>query len=201
MSEGYVYEAINGASKEKLPVIFAIQDNGYGISVPKKDQTATRKVANNFNSFKNLRVIHCNGKDVFDSMNAMTEAKRHALEAEEPVMVQANCVRMRSHSNSDRHELYRSEAERNYVLDYDPLAKYRRMLIRYERFTEEELAAIEADAKTIVKTAHKAALKSSDPDPESIFDFVLPEAYESEKYPDGLHEEDGEKEKVDYWSE
>ncbi|MHA7109364.1 alpha-ketoacid dehydrogenase subunit alpha/beta [Sunxiuqinia elliptica] len=196
LSEGYVYEAINGASKEKLPVIFAIQDNGYGISVPKKDQTATRKVANNFNSFKNLRVIHCNGKDVFDSMNAMTEAKRHALEAEEPVMVQANCVRMRSHSNSDRHELYRSEAERNYVLDYDPLAKYRRMLIRYERFTEEELAAIEADAKTIVKAAHKAALKAPDPDPESIFDFVLPEAYESEKYPDGLHEEDGEKKKL-----
>ncbi len=196
LSEGYVYEAINGASKEKLPVIFAIQDNGYGISVPKKDQTATRKVANNFNSFKNLRVIHCNGKDVFDSMNAMTEAKRHALEAEEPVMVQANCVRMRSHSNSDRHELYRSEAERNYVLDYDPLAKYRRMLIRYERFTEEELAAIEADAKAIVKTAHKAALKAPDPDPESIFDFVLPEAYESEKYPDGLHEEDGEKKKL-----
>ncbi len=196
LSEGYVYEAINGASKEKLPVIFAIQDNGYGISVPKKDQTATRKVANNFNSFKNLRVIHCNGKDVFDSMNAMTEAKRHALEAEEPVMVQANCVRMRSHSNSDRHELYRSEAERNYVLDYDPLAKYRRMLIWYERFTEEELAAIEADAKAIVKTAHKAALKAPDPDPESIFDFVLPEAYESEKYPDGLHEEDGEKKKL-----
>ncbi len=196
LSEGYVYEAINGASKEKLPVIFAIQDNGYGISVPKKDQTATRKVANNFNSFKNLRVIHCNGKDVFDSMNAMTEAKRHALEAEEPVMVQANCVRMRSHSNSDRHELYRSEAERNYVLDYDPLTKYRRMLIRYERFTEEELAAIEADAKAIVKTAHKAALKAPDPDPESIFDFVLPEAYESEKYPDGLHEEDGEKKKL-----
>lgn len=196
LSEGYVYEAINGASKEKLPVIFAIQDNGYGISVPKKDQTATRKVANNFNSFKNLRVIHCNGKDVFDSMNAMTEAKRHAVEAEEPVLVQANCVRMRSHSNSDRHELYRSEAERNYVLDYDPLAKYRRMLIRYERFTEEELTAIEADAKAIVKAAHKAALKAPDPDPKSIFDFVLPEAYESEKYPDGLHEEDGEKKKL-----
>ncbi len=39
-SEGYVYEAINGASNEKLPVIFVFQDNRYGISVPKKDQTA-----------------------------------------------------------------------------------------------------------------------------------------------------------------
>jgi 2-oxoisovalerate dehydrogenase E1 component len=48
VSEGFVYEAFNGADKEKLPVVFVIQDNGYGISVPKKDQTAQRKVANNF---------------------------------------------------------------------------------------------------------------------------------------------------------
>ena len=43
---------------------------------PKKDQTANRKVANNFSGFKNLNIIHCNGKDVFDSMNAMYEAKK-----------------------------------------------------------------------------------------------------------------------------
>ena len=42
VSEGFVYEAFNGADKEQLPVIFVIQDNGYGISVPKKDQTAQR---------------------------------------------------------------------------------------------------------------------------------------------------------------
>ncbi|WP_339738694.1 thiamine pyrophosphate-dependent enzyme [uncultured Sunxiuqinia sp.] len=196
LSEGYVYEAINGASKEKLPVIFAVQDNGYGISVPKKDQTATRKVANNFKSFKNLRIIHCNGKDVFDSMNAMTEAKKHVLEVGEPVIVQANCVRMRSHSNSDRHDLYRSEAERQYVLDYDPLAKFRRLLIRYKRFTEEEIVALEAEAKVTLKAAHKAALAAPDPDPETYPDFVIPEPYISEKYPDGVHDEEGEKKKL-----
>jgi len=75
VSEGYVYEAINGASTEKLPVIFVFQDNGYGISVPKADQTANRKVANNFTGFKNLEIFHCNGKDVFDSMNTMIAAK------------------------------------------------------------------------------------------------------------------------------
>ena len=196
LSEGFVYEAINGASTEKLPVIFTVQDNGYGISVPKKDQTATRKVANNFSGFKNLRIIHCNGKDVFDSMNAMTEAKRHVLEVGEPVIVQANCIRMRSHSNSDRHELYRSETERNYVVEYDPLAKYRRLLVRYKRFTEEELVAIEEEAKVILKAAHKAALKAPDPDPETYLDFVLPEPYVSEKYPEGIHQEEGEKKKL-----
>ena len=54
-SEGYVYEALNGASREMLPVIFVIQDNGYGISVPKADQTANRKVADNFSGLKNMK--------------------------------------------------------------------------------------------------------------------------------------------------
>jgi 2-oxoisovalerate dehydrogenase E1 component len=196
VSEGFVYEAFNGADKEELPVVFVIQDNGYGISVPKKDQTAQRKVANNFSGFKNLRIIHCNGKDVFDSMNAMAEAKRYALEESKPVIVQANCVRMHSHSNSDDHLLYRSEAERNYVMEYDPLEKYRRMLLRYERFTEEELLAVEEEARQEIKTAHKAALKAPDPTPESIFDFVLPEPYAADKYPDGVHSEEGDKKKL-----
>lgn len=196
VSEGYVYEAITGADKEELPVIFVIQDNGYGISVPKMDQTAQRKVANNFSGFKNTRIIHCNGKDVFDSMNAMTEAKRYAIEESKPVILQANCVRMGSHSNSDDHLLYRSQSERNYVVDYDPLAKYRRMLLRYERFTEEELQAIEAEVKMEIKTAHKAAMAAPDPKPESIHDYVLADGIGSDKYPEGLHGEEGEKKKL-----
>ncbi|MCL3781131.1 2-oxoisovalerate dehydrogenase [Prolixibacteraceae bacterium JC049] len=188
VSEGYVYEAINGASREQLPVLFVFQDNGYGISVPKKDQTANRKVADNFRGLKHLRIIHCNGKDVFDSMNAMTEAKKHIQEKGEPVIVQANCVRMHSHSNSDRHELYRSENEMSYVREYDPLAKYRRLILRYKRATEEELQAIEAEVKKDVKAAHKKAMAAPDPDPASIFDFVMPEAHQPEKYTDGLHD-------------
>lgn len=196
VSEGYVYEAINGASNEKLPVIFVFQDNGYGISVPKKDQTANRKVANNFLGFKNLRIIHCNGKDVFDSMNAMTEAKAWIEEKKMPVIVQANCVRIHSHSNSDRHELYRDDQELNYVAEYDPVAKFRRMLLRYNRFTVEELEVIEAEIKDEVKAAHKKAISSADPDPASIHDFVIADAYKSQKYPEGLHDFTGPKLKL-----
>ena len=193
VSEGYVYEAINGASNEKLPVIFVIQDNGYGISVPKSDQTANRKVANNFTGFKNLKIIHCNGKDVFDSMNAMTEAKKHAIEKEEPVIVQANCVRMGAHSNSDRHELYRDDYEINYVAEYDPLAKFKRLLIRYNRFTSAFLLKIEEEVKQEVKKAHKVALSAPDPDPGSIHKYVIPDGYQSEKYPEGIHKSEGNK--------
>jgi 2-oxoisovalerate dehydrogenase E1 component len=197
VSEGYVYEAINGASREKLPVVFVFQDNGYGISVPKEDQTANRKVAHNFEGFKNLRIIYCNGKDIFDSMNAMEEAVNWAKKEQSPVIVHANCVRIGSHSNSDRHELYRDENELNYVREYDPIAKYRRMLTRYKRATEEELKKIEEEVTMEVKSAHKKALKSPDPKPESIHEFVYPEPYKSEKYPDGIHNQnDGESMKL-----
>lgn len=192
-SEGYVYEAINGASKEKLPVIFVLQDNGYGISVPKKDQTANRKVSENFTGFKNLKIIHCNGKDVFDSMNAMTEARDYAISTSCPVIVHANCVRIGSHSNSDKHTLYRDEHELAYVKAADPLFKFRRMLLRYKIFTEEELVEIEAASKKELQLANRKAMAAPDPDPATVFDFVMPDPYMPEKYVDGTHSFDGEK--------
>lgn len=192
VSEGYVYEAINGASTERLPVIFVIQDNGYGISVPKSEQTANRKVADNFVGFKNLKIIHCNGKDVFDSMNAMTAAREYAISTSNPVIVQANCVRMGSHSNSDKQTLYRDEHELAYVKEADPLLKFRRMLLRYKRFTEAELKQIEEDAKKELSQANKKAIAAPDPDPKTIFDFVSPEPYHPKKYVDGTHNDTGE---------
>ncbi|MFT4222636.1 alpha-ketoacid dehydrogenase subunit alpha/beta [Dysgonomonas sp.] len=193
MSEGYVFEAINGASKEGLPVIFVIQDNGYGISVPKKDQTANRKAVDNYSGIKNLRIMYCNGKDVFESMDTMAEAREYAIANQTPVLVHANCVRIGSHSNSDKHTLYRDENELKYVKEADPLHKFRRMLLRYKRFTEEELQAIEAEVKKEVSAANKKALAAPDPDPKSIFDFVVPEPYQPQKYVDGTHNEEGEK--------
>lgn len=195
VSEGYVYEAINGASNEELPVVFVFQDNGYGISVPKEDQTANRKVAKNFEGFKNLHILYCNGKDVFDSMNTMEEAVAWAKREQKPVLVHANCVRIGSHSNSDRHELYRDENELSYVKEYDPLAKYRRLLLRYNRATEEELKEIEEKVKAEVKAAHKKGITAPQPTPESIYDFVIPEPYAADKYPDGLHNSEGEAKK------
>jgi 2-oxoisovalerate dehydrogenase E1 component len=192
VSEGYVYEAINGATNELLPVVFVFQDNGYGISVPKEDQTANRKVANNFSGFKNLKIFHCNGKDVFDSMNTMFAAKEWVIANQMPAIVQANCVRMHSHSNSDRHELYRDANELEYVKKADPLAKYRRMLIRYKRLSEAELLAIDERVKIEIKEAHKKAMAAPDPTPESIHQFVIAEPYVSQKYPTGEHNQSGE---------
>ena len=192
VSEGYVYEAINGASNEKLPVVFVFQDNGYGISVPKRDQTANEFVADNFSGFKNLQIIHCDGKDVFDSMNAMTAAKKHAFEKSEPVIVHAHCVRIGSHSNSDKHELYRDEKEIAAAKKQDPLPKFRKALITSKKFTEKELTEIEAECKAEMLDAHKKGVKAPHPTPESIYDFVIPEPYAGDKYGDGTQDETGE---------
>jgi 2-oxoisovalerate dehydrogenase E1 component len=189
VSEGYCYEAINGASREKLPVIFVFQDNGYGISVPKSDQTANERVADNFTGFKNLQIIHCDGKDFFDSMNAMEAAKKHVLEKMEPVIVHAMCVRIGSHSNSDKHELYRDEKELADAKAQDPLAKFRSQLLKHQIFTESELVEIEAACKDELMQAHKEGVKAPHPTPESIHDFVIGKAYECKKYPTGVHTE------------
>ncbi len=196
VSEGYVYEAINGASNEKLPVIFVFQDNGYGISVPKKDQTANRKVADNFRGFKNLRIIYCDGKDVLNSMNAMQEAREHALETSEPVIVHASVVRIGSHSNSDRHDLYRDERELHCVQAHDPMLKIQKLLLENKIYTEAELDEIDKQMNKKIAEAHKKVLKAPDPDPATIHDFVIPEPYKAEKYPDGIHQEEGEKKKL-----
>lgn len=192
VSEGYCYEAINGASNEKLPVVFVFQDNGYGISVPKSDQTANEFVCDNFTGFKNLEIFKCDGKDVFDSMNTMIAAREHALTKSEPVIVHAMCVRIGNHSNSDNHEWYRDEEERAAAKAQDPLPRFKEELLKNKVFTQKEIDAIEAQAKEILLDAHSKAMKAPNPTPESIFDFVVPPAYIPQKYVDGTHDFQGE---------
>jgi 2-oxoisovalerate dehydrogenase E1 component len=187
-SEGYVFEAINGASNEKLPVLFVFQDNQYGISVPQKDQSANRRAAENYRGIKNLKIMYCDGKNVFDSMNTIFEAKEHIEKYGEPVIVHANCVRIHSHSNSDKHELYRDDQERECVRLSDPLERFKIQLLHSGKFTEQEIKALDDEAKKLISAAHKKAIVAPDPTPESIHNFVLPEAYESSKYPEGLHD-------------
>ena len=187
-SEGYVFEAINGASNEKLPVLFVFQDNQFGISVPQRDQSANRRAAENYRGIKNLKIMYCDGKNVFDSMNTMFAAKEYIEKNGEPVIVHANCVRIHSHSNSDKHELYRDENERHCVRLSDPLERFRIQLLHSGKFTQEEIDSLDAEAKKVISAAHKKAIIAPDPTPESIYDFVIPEPYVSTKYPEGNHD-------------
>ena len=124
-------------------------------------------------------------------MNAMTLAKKYVKEKGHPVIVHANCVRMGSHSNSDRHELYRDEAEISEAVAQDPLKRFRERLVYSGAFTEEELDELDKKAKKEVSAAHKKVIASPDPDPSSIYDFVIPDPYIPEKFADGIPDGSG----------
>jgi 2-oxoisovalerate dehydrogenase E1 component len=191
-SEGYFYEAVNGASREKLPVVFVVQDNGYGISVPKSEQTANEFASDNFRSFQNVAVIHADGRDVFDCFRAMREAVDWARAGRGCALVHAACVRIGPHSNSDRQELYRSPEELSRAREADPVPIFRRRLLEEGLLTEAELAEIEERNRRAYDEAAERARRAPDPSPSSIFEHVVPEAWVPESWAAGLPDGSGE---------
>jgi len=176
-SEGYFYEAVNGATQGQYPVIFVIQNNGYGISVPIEEASANTNVSDNFRGFANLKIVNVDGTDILDSWRGMQEAIEFVRSGAGPAMVHAKCVRIGSHSNSDRHELYRSKEELAEAKEHDPVRKLRALLIDEKIATDEELAAIEAENKKILLEAADRAEAMPDPEPESYKEFLIPDPY------------------------
>jgi len=175
-SEGYYYEAVNGADREKLPLVFVIQNNKYGISVPLHEQTTNLVVSDNFSGFTNLKIIQCDGRDPMDSFRAMMAARDYALSGAGPAMVHADCDRIGSHSNSDNHELYRGKEDLDAMKLRDPLPRMRATIIEAGVATEEEVLLLEEANKVAVFAAADAVEPLADPAPESYIEFLLPEA-------------------------
>jgi 2-oxoisovalerate dehydrogenase E1 component len=190
-SEGYFYEAVNGASHERLPVVFVIQDNGYGISVPKADQTANEFAADNFSGFKNLSIIHCDGTDVFDSFRAMRQAVDFVRSGRGAVLVHARCVRIGSHSNSDRQDLYRSPEELAAAKAADPLPRFVRRALEEEILTADDVHDIESRNRQLYEEAADRVRVAPDPDPATIFDHLVPEPWTPADWPAGLPDGSG----------
>lgn len=175
-SEGYYYESVNGADREKLPVIFVIQNNKYGISVPLHEQTTNLVVSDNFRGFTNLRIFNVDGRDPVASFKVLQEARDYALSGAGPAMVHADCDRIGSHSNSDNHELYREKDEIEAMKQRDPLPRFRASLIAAGIATEEQLKAIEDANKKAIFAAADIVEPSPDPAPSSYVDFVVPDS-------------------------
>lgn len=176
-SEGYFYEAINTASLEQLPVVFVIQNNGYGISVPVTDQSANTRVSDNLVGFKYLKIFNCDGRDPFDSYRALKAAQDYVLSGEGPAVVHADCDRIGSHSNSDRHELYRSEEELHRVASRDPLLQFRYHILKNGLITEEELLKLEEENRQRIFQAADIAEAAPDADGSTWDQYVIPEPY------------------------
>lgn len=173
-SEGFFYEAVNGSTREQIPAIFVIQNNKYGISVPVSEQSANHRVADNFRGFNNLLITYCDGTDILDSYRAMQEAYEWCLSGRGAAMVHADCVRIGSHSNSDRQELYRSPEELEAVKLRDPLTRFQDWLLKNEVTTEEELHHIHEENQNFFRESADKAEAAPPADPSTILDFVIP---------------------------
>ncbi|TAK56979.1 MAG: 2-oxoisovalerate dehydrogenase [Bacteroidetes bacterium] len=177
VSEGYVYEAISGAAREKLPVVFVFQNNKYGISVPIVEQAANENVAENFSGFKDVKIVNVDGTNVFDCWRGMQEVLDYVQSGKGPAIYHADCVRLQSHSNSDKHELYRSVEEIAEAQMYDPVKRFRNYLLSEGEAGEKDLAAIEEENARLVEEAAVKVEAEPDPDPATALKFIIPEPY------------------------
>jgi 2-oxoisovalerate dehydrogenase E1 component len=174
VSEGYCFEAYNGASRERLPVIFVIQNNKYGISVPVSEQTANPIVSDNFVGLKHLHIVRCDGTDIFDSMRAMKEAADYVKTGQGPAMVHAQCIRIGAHSNSDAQDLYRTPEEIAEAARLDPIARMRLHLVATKVADDAKLQELEAAVDADLDIQSAKAEEADKPSPESIHQFVTP---------------------------
>ena len=171
-SEGEFWESINAACLSRLPVLFVIEDNGYAISVPVEVQTPGGSISRLLTTFPYLKIIECDGCDIFDSYAAMTHAFDWCRSGMGPALVHAHVVRPYSHSLSDDERLYRVEEEREEEALRDPIRRLRAWLLQQRMATAHELKEIDAEVGQVVMQAAEAALAAALPAPETLFDFV-----------------------------
>ncbi|MGH9467327.1 MAG: alpha-ketoacid dehydrogenase subunit alpha/beta [Terriglobales bacterium] len=171
-SEGEFWEALNGACREKLPVIFLIEDNGYAISVPSEVQGSGQSLSQVVQHFPNLLVCECDGCDLVDSHATFARAIEYCRAGHGPALVHAHVVRPYSHSLSDDERLYRPAEEREEEARQDPILRSRKYLIEHGGATAQQLDVLESDVDREVAAASEAAIVAPIPEPDSIYDFV-----------------------------
>ncbi|TAL69571.1 MAG: 2-oxoisovalerate dehydrogenase [Bacteroidetes bacterium] len=176
-SEGYFWEAVNVSCLEKLPVIFVIQNNKYGISVPVWEQTANAQISDNYAGMKNLMLFECNGRCPFNSFNTLVEAREYVLSGRGPAMVHADCDRMGPHSNSDPHQLYRTNEELDEAAKRDPMLQMRYTILDLKITTENELKTIEEENDRLIGELADKVEAMPNADGSSWNKFIFPEPY------------------------
>ncbi|SVA41535.1 uncharacterized protein METZ01_LOCUS94389 [marine metagenome] len=123
-SQGDFHEALNWASRDKSPVIFHIENNGYAISVPIEDQTAGASVYKISAGYDNLARFNVDGTDFFETHLAFKKAVERARKGKGPSLIQSDVVRLLPHSSSDDQRKYRPEKDLESDRKRDPLLTF-----------------------------------------------------------------------------
>jgi 2-oxoisovalerate dehydrogenase E1 component len=150
-SEGEFFEALNWAARDRLSVLFVIQNNGYAISVPQATQTAAEihRIARGFG----MPTFDLDGTWFEPMYQMLPPIIRGMREGRGPALVEARVVRMDSHSSSDDQRKYRSEEELADTVRLDPIYQTEQYLRRHQVLKSDEIEAIRAAVREEVDQA------------------------------------------------
>ncbi len=163
-SEGVFWEVMNAASVMQVPLLMSVWDDGYGISVPAKYQTAKENISALMAGFQTneegqaLEIFKARGWNYPELVATYKKAADVCREKHTPVLVHVYEVNQpQGHSTSGSHERYKSKERLQWEIDYD-CVKQMRMWIEEQGFaTAEELDTLENNALNYVKNSQKEA--------------------------------------------
>lgn len=169
-SEGPFWETINAAGVLQVPMVMSVWDDGFGISVPREFQTTTGSISQALVGMK--RTPAYNGYELFETKGwdyadlCATYEKAVNLSRNEhvPTFVHVTEVNQpQGHSTSGSHERYKSAERLQWENDFDCIAKFKEWILHFNVddltlvTNEEELIAIQVDAKNKVRQAKNTA--------------------------------------------
>ncbi len=172
------WSALTIATTLRLPLLFYIEDNGFGISVPAHLQTPGGNIAENLASFKQLRIWDGDGSRVDEAARLLQEAVTYVRSGQGPALLRLTVPRLSGHSGQDNQaykppELLEAERAR------DPLRSLKALLVP-QYLSQDEWNALETQVREDVEAALAAALQRPDPDPARVTRYVF-----AETRPDG----------------
>jgi 2-oxoisovalerate dehydrogenase E1 component len=175
------WSALTIATTQNLPLLFYIEDNSYGISVPHKFQTPGGNIAKNLYSFKNIRIFDGDGTDPEEALNLLSQSVSYVRQRKGPVLVHLAMPRLNGHSYQDN-QAYKTDELLEKERKNDPLENLKKYLIS-DDFTANEWNELENKARERVEQAAENALNRAEPDPSETTKYVF-----SETSPDNAEE-------------
>lgn len=163
-SEGHFWETMNAAAVLQIPLAVFVWDDGYGISVPKKFQTAKASISEALEGMRKkegtngINIYKVKGWDYAGMCEAFEEGIRLARETHTPVLFHVEEITQpQGHSTSGSHERYKSPERLEWEREWDGIRKMREWLIENELASEEELDEIAEKAKEHVRESKSTA--------------------------------------------
>ncbi|QGZ93849.1 alpha-ketoacid dehydrogenase subunit alpha/beta [Terricaulis silvestris] len=167
------WSALTMATTLKLPMLFYIEDNGFGISTPGWLQTPGENIAKNLASFSGLKVLDGDGTDPVAAAELISEAVGHVRAGLGPTLLRLAVPRLQGHSFQDT-QAYKSKETVDAEWARDPLPKLKAHVVP-SLIDAKEWDALEANAKELVERAAKIADQRPVSEPSQVTRFVFSE--------------------------